>query len=807
MSDARVDFLRWLYPEGPWALTVIDQMQQEPVKGRTFRPDTIPDMLRWIDDWNGRHWNVYYHVNELTRDDVSKASRDEIRAMRFLHVDVDPRIKDGSIDDAEHLAKEKTRILALLREKLPSSIPPPSGLVDSGGGINALWRLSTPVDIATDGLGPKEIEARYEEAKRYNLQLEITLGGDNCHNIDRILRLPGTTNWPNKKKLAKGRKSVLATIVELTDRIYSVEKFVAAQPIQSKGAGGTMLSSGITVQVSGNVKRLEHVGELGEGVSDRLKMIIVQGFDPDEPNKFGTSRSEWLFYVCCGLVRAGVSDEQIYAVITDPGFLISVSVLDKGSGTERYALRQIQRAREDAVHPMLRALNEKHAVIGNTGGKCRIVEEVMDHDLDRPQLTMQSFEDFRNRYMAEKIATGTNEKTGQSTFTPMGAWWLQNPKRRQYESLVFVPGREVPNAYNMWRGFACEAKPGDRHLSFLRHTLEVVCNGEQVYYDYLIKWMARAVQQPDSQGLVAVVFRGDMGVGKGTVASQFGKLWGRHFLQISDPKHLVGSFNAHLRDAVIVFADEAFYAGDKKHESILKTMITEDRLAIEGKGRDVVTSRNYVHLMMASNGQWVIPAGINERRYLVLDVIPSRMRDRTYFDALYNEMDNGGRENLLHYLLTLDLKDFQVRNVPATEGLREQKILTMSTEQEWWYQKLENGSLLRHHLGWNAPVFKDDLVDDYLSYAQKIGVQRRGTATSLGRFIQSVCPPGYPRSRQRSKQYQNKEGVRVVERAYSYEFPSLGECRGWFDKKFGGPYPWPAEESEPNGSQPQPEVF
>jgi len=54
-------------------------------------------------------------------------------------------------------------------------------------------------------------------------------------------------------------------------------------------------------------------------------------------------------------------------------------------------------------------------------------------------------------------------------------------------------------------------------------------------------------------------------------------------MQIVDATHFVDRFNAHLRDCIVLFADEAFFAGDKQNEGVLKVLITEPYLAIEGK--------------------------------------------------------------------------------------------------------------------------------------------------------------------------------------------------------------------------------
>lgn len=780
-ADEAIRFLQWLRPTG-WALVAISTDRKN-VDGEIFTSEQINQIGSWLAKHKDR--NIYYQVNTVGSM-AKKAVRSQVRSLDFLHVDIDPRA-------GEDMAEESVRIQRVLQNP-PPGYPSPSAIVFSGGGYNALWRLQEPVLC-----GSEEVA---EDLKLYNLNLEVQFGGDNCHNVDRILRLPGSVNWPDERKKKKGRVPAQSSIIYLGDEVFPISQFPKAEAPRSGSAvsvdGKTKVARKrpSTLAAEAGVKRLNNVDDLGDAVSPRIKMIIVQGTDPDDANRFGTSRSEWLFMVVCELIRAKISDEVIYSVITDPGFAIASSVVEKGSTMERYANRQIERARESVIDPQLCELNEKHAVIGNYGGKCRIVEELVDHSLGRSQLTTQSFEDFRNRYMAQKVAVGTNAKTGESVFMPLGQWWLQHPSRRQYETIVFAPGKELSESYNLWKGFACEAKPGDLHQVLLTHILENVCGGNQAHYHYLVRWMARAVQHPDTQGEVAVVFRGDQGTGKGTVAREFGRLWGRHYMQISDPKHLVGSFNAHLRDAVVVFADEAFYAGDKKHESILKTLITEELLVLEGKGKDAVTGRNYVHLMMASNGNWVIPAGVNERRYFVLDVLDRKMQNSAYFEKIRTTMDQGGRENFLFFLQTLDLSGWDVRKVPQTTALQDQKLLSLSPEQEWWYQKLQNGKVIPNHVSWNAPVFKEDLRLDYVNYSKDLGIPRRLSSTVLGKFLYSTLPEGWPRVRQLVRTYISPGGERHSERSYAYIFPDIQECRKWWDEKFGGPYEWQTIEEE-----------
>ncbi|MEY9634117.1 hypothetical protein ABIF66_002346 [Bradyrhizobium japonicum] len=675
-SRAAIAFLESVYPRGPWLLTAI-RPDKKAVHTKTFGPAAMSHLREWLDEHNGTY-NIYWSVNPPIEPMEKKASTSEIASVNYLHVDIDPRA-------GEDLTAERDRILSLLTEKLPEAVPAPSIVLFSGGGFQAFWKLRDPIEI--DGQ-----LTRAEEAKRYNRQLELVFGGDSCHDIARIMRLPGTVNIPDERKRRRGRLEQLA-YVEHQDMslVYELKSFVPAPTVQLRGS--TSFEADTTsVVISGNVARLEDVNDLDKyHVGERIKIAIAQGEDPENPKPHDNSRSAWLMHVVCELVRRDVPDDVIFSIITDPEFKISASVIDKGSNAQRYAVRQIERAKFFVIDPKLLDLNEQFAVIQSYGGKCRVVEETFDPVLNRARLIWQSFEDFRNRYLNETVECKT--ANGRTTYRPLGKWWLEHRMRRQFRRVVFAPGLDVPGCYNLWQGYAFEPLPGSLHESFLAHIRDNVCQQNARLYEYFISWMARAVQRPGEPGQVAIVLRGGKGVGKSFVAKEFGKLFGRHFLQVSNPSHLVGNFNAHLRDVVVLFADEAFYAGDKKHESILKTLITEETIQIEAKGIDAETAANFVHLIMASNETHVVRASGDERRFFVLDVGSDQQKQSSYFGQIASDLDSGGYQHLLHFLLRRDLSNFDVRQVPQTGALRDQQMNTLESFERLVFEMIDRSEL------------------------------------------------------------------------------------------------------------------
>ncbi len=417
-------------------------------------------------------------------------------------------------------------------------------------------------------------------------------------------------------------------------------------------------------------------------------------------------------------------------------------------------------------------MNVRYFVVFD-GGKALVFCDEPDLDEGRDVLTSYTPNEIRQFYQNRYVHTRTIKDEPKTK--ALGSYWLSHPDRRTYRRLVFSPKNEVPGCFNLWRGFKVTAAPGDWSL-MNAHIRVNICQEDDEVYSYVRKWMAFAVQNPDKLPQTALVMRGKQGTGKGVFARGFGELFGQHFLHLSRAKNLVGNFNAHLRDAVVVFADEAFLAGDKDTEGVLKALITEPDLQIEQKFKDLVKAKNRIHLIAASNNERVISAAPEERRFCVLDVGEKHMQDHAYFAAIKRQMDQGGSAAMLHELLAEDLRDFNIFRIPKTGALRDQKLRSLSDVQLWWFKKLQDGCLVGS--GWSPEVPKDELVTDCMG-----ATRMQWNAQKLRFELGKLLPPEFPAEGSRS--------VVAGGRKRSWRLPPLEACRVAFDKFLGSPSEWP----------------
>ena len=302
--EAAIAFLELLRSGGPWVLTAITPDGPTTTTETFYKAEAA---ARWIERENASR-NIYVMCAEATGALRTKAKKEHVARSRHLWADV-----DGDED---------------LRGRLNGHVPPPTMIVASGGGLNVWWGLASPIeDVA-------EIEAR-------NRWLSENLGADHCWNADRILRVPGTINWPNAKKRRAGRGPVLARCVEFhPDRIYDLADFGRAEADAAKERA--------KADLGGEEVRPVTLADLSAEIREKLpawaRRLILDGPAADE---YHGDRSKAVLAVTCALIRAGASDAHIAGILLNPELPIHDHVRDqKGHGPRAYVARQIERARE-----------------------------------------------------------------------------------------------------------------------------------------------------------------------------------------------------------------------------------------------------------------------------------------------------------------------------------------------------------------------------------------------------------------------------------------------------------------------------
>ncbi len=313
--------------------------------------------------------------------------------------------------------------------------------------------------------------------------------------------------------------------------------------------------------------------------------------------------------------------------------------------------------------PELTYMNERWAVVAH-GGRVKVMSTLKD--VPPEFYSAPDFQLFYRNRMKE---------TDAGKFVRLGNWWLCHWGRRQYDAVEFAPGENLPAyIYNTWSGFAVEPAAGEYPL-FKEHLFKNVVNENPEHYEFVMNWLAQCVQNPGRPAEIAIGLQGRPGCGKGALVQYFGKIFGRHFSHVTTSEHLTGKHNAHLLECIVLFADEAHYAGDPKHRNNLKTMISENSRQSEPKYMNAFPVRNCLHMFLASNENWFIPAGEGERRFVVFKVGDGRREDHDFFNALNLERDSGGAAALLYDLQNRDLSGVDFRKAPVTEGLAEQQAL------------------------------------------------------------------------------------------------------------------------------------
>lgn len=259
----------------------------------------------------------------------------------------------------------------------------------------------------------------------------------------------------------------------------------------------------------------------------------------------------------------------------------------------------------------------------------------------------------------------------KKAWTPAETWGkLPMEQRNMVHDVVFLPaplGKE-PEQY-VWdkgrrllnlapKGWIDDRAPWDLGgvpdiAPFLR-LLERLC-GEHV--GWFMDYLAHIAQRPTDRGQHIVIFRDEGSTGKSALFKTLDKVFGDYSSQIT----LDGSFNSILEGLLIAYASdlETKPGLDRHLETTLKNFSGEDTLLIKRKYVAEYVIKNYARMFIATNKDYVVPFGPEERRYVVFGGTEKLLAPE--WTAYADWLDAGGVDALRYHLIDRDISSFDYR--------------------------------------------------------------------------------------------------------------------------------------------------
>lgn len=308
--------------------------------------------------------------------------------------------------------------------------------------------------------------------------------------------------------------------------------------------------------------------------------------------------------------------------------------------------------------------------------------------------TLEYMEDRQFRLLHANVFVEVADGKG-TKLVPASDYWAKH-KDRHTRRLVFKPdGNVEPGEFNIWSGFAMAPRPTRRRMRrLLRHIWKIVCRCDKAKFKYFIKWLAFAVQHPEAAACTVIVLKSDdEGTGKGTAVDPVIRAFGRHAFVTQNSNQIVGQFTVHLERTVLLFADECSFEGAAAVNKF-KSLITEPNIPVEGKFRNARMVPNHLHIIMANNNAVAAVMGKNDRRFVVFDVDPAKTWNEPYFDALYDDLNNGGREEFLDFLLKVNLTGWHPRRIIRTKEAADQMRMSADSLMQWLQACVEAGVIV-----------------------------------------------------------------------------------------------------------------
>jgi hypothetical protein len=231
--------------------------------------------------------------------------------------------------------------------------------------------------------------------------------------------------------------------------------------------------------------------------------------------------------------------------------------------------------------------------------------------------------------------------------------WIKSRNRRVYSRIRFSP-KARPGELNLWHSPFLEPLAGDCSL-LLNLIRDSLCDGNEINFNWLIRWYAHIFQFPGVKVTSVPVFVSTKeGVGKGLVnETVMRKILGTLYVKVCGLGSLTRKFNDDLSKRWLTYIDEASIDDDKHASSVLKGLTGSEKMTVEYKYGTVHEVDNFSRYIVASNSEYPIDIGFGNRRFAFFECSNRYANKQEYFAPIYKELSTGKLTNYFYNYLAL----------------------------------------------------------------------------------------------------------------------------------------------------------
>lgn len=285
--------------------------------------------------------------------------------------------------------------------------------------------------------------------------------------------------------------------------------------------------------------------------------------------------------------------------------------------------------------------------------------------------------------------------------------------------------------------------------------------------EILRSYMAACVQYPGVKFSWCPILQGVEGNGKTFLCDALRYAVGHNYSFVVDTDRIAGNgarFNEWIDRRLLIIIEEIFINGNRAAIERLKPLITNNDIALEGKGISVEMTTNFANFMLTTNHLDAMPVTEDSRRYAPLVTNQQKKADLErdglgpdFLIPLWNwARDGGGWAIIADYLATYPVKQeynpaTECKTAPPTSGRAVVMESTRTEEEELVVEAIESGQP-GFCGGWVSSAMMDRLLATRphlarLNHNRKATILRRlgydhHPALVKGRSPRTVTPDG-----------------------------------------------------------------